>query len=187
MGPIGILCVQRTLNRGRMSGFYTGVGAAISDLIYCLLTGLGMSMITDWIEANVTVLQVLGSVFLIAYAVYMIVHSPVPTVQDTESKADSAREVITGFFFTLSNPLILFLVIPLFARFGFPLPEHRFLGYVFIVAGALLWWTVITYSVDKVRSHFKISSMWLINKIMGGILLLLSLYGLATGLWDYFQ
>lgn len=189
MGPIGILCVQRTLNKGRESGLYTGIGAALSDLIYCLFTGLGMSIVTDWIEANVSILQVLGSVFLIAYAIYMIVHNPVQTVQDTNIKGDLTRDMVTGFFFTLSNPLIVFLVIPLFARFGFPLPEHRFyhiiLGYVFIVAGALLWWTVITYSVDKVRSHFSVNSMWLINKVMGGLLLLLSLYGLGTGIWDY--
>ncbi|MBR6283823.1 MAG: LysE family transporter [Muribaculaceae bacterium] len=189
MGPIGILCVQRTLNKGRESGLYTGIGAALSDLIYCLFTGLGMSIVTDWIEANVSILQVMGSVFLIAYAIYMIVHNPVQTVQDTNIKGDLTRDMVTGFFFTLSNPLIVFLVIPLFARFGFPLPEHRFyhiiLGYVFIVAGALLWWTVITYSVDKVRSHFSVNSMWLINKVMGGLLLLLSLYGLGTGIWDY--
>ena len=68
-----------------------------------------------------------------------------------------------------------------------PMLLAAIIGYIFIVAGALLWWTVITYSVDKVRSHFKISSMWLINRIMGSILLLLSLYGLVTGLWDYFH
>ena len=191
MGPIGILCVQRTLNKGRMSGLYTGVGAALSDLFYCLLTGFGMSIVTDWIEANVSILQVAGSVILIIYAIYMIVHNPVQTVQDINVKGDLTRDMVTGFFFTLSNPLIIFLVIPLFARFGFPLPEHRFyhviIGYIFIVAGALLWWTVITYSVDKVRAHFKPSSMWLINRIMGGLLLLLSLYGLGTGIWDYFQ
>ncbi len=208
MGPIGILCVQRTLNKGRMSGLYTGLGAALSDLFYCLLTGLGMSIITDWIEANVSALQVFGSVILIAYSIYMIVHNPVRTVEENKMKGDLNRvstlptplqkllqwlqgDMVTGFFFTLSNPLIIFLIIPLFARFGFPLPEHRFyhviLGYIFIVAGALLWWAVITYSVDKVRSRFSTGSLWLINRIMGSILLLLSLVGLGTGIWDYFH
>ena len=50
MGPIGVLCIKRTLDRGRWAGFYTGVGAALSDLIYCLLTGLGLSFITDFVE-----------------------------------------------------------------------------------------------------------------------------------------
>ena len=189
MGPIGILCVQRTLNNGRESGWFTGVGAAISDLIYCLLTGLGMSIVTEAIDTNKNLLQILGSVFLIAYAIYMIVHNPVSTLKDTNNKGNRMRDMITGFLFTLSNPLIVFLIIPLFARFGFPLPEHKWyhiiLGFIFIVVGALLWWTIITYTVDKVRSHFNISSMWLINRIMGTLLILLSIYGLATGVWDF--
>lgn len=189
MGPIGILCVQRTLNSGRESGWYTGVGAAISDLFYCLLTGLGMSIVTEAIDTNKNLLQILGSVFLIAYAIYMIVHNPVSTLKDTNNKGTRMRDMITGFLFTLSNPLIVFLIIPLFARFGFPLPEHRWyhiaIGYIFIVVGAMLWWTIITFSIDKVRSHFNINSMWLINRIMGTLLILLSIYGLATGVWDF--
>ena len=191
MGPIGILTVQRTLNKGRVSGWFTGLGAAASDLFYCLLTGLGISFVTDYIEDNVTMLQILGSVILIVYAAYMIFHNPGDDrVKDTNDKDDNTRDAITGFFFTLSNPLILFLIIPLFARFGFPNPEehkwyHIILGYILITGGALLWWTVITYAVDKVRSRFTKGSMWTINRIMGTLLLIISLYGLGTGLMQY--
>ena len=191
MGPIGILTVQRTLNKGRVSGWFTGLGAAASDLFYCLLTGLGISFVTDYIEDNVTMLQILGSVILIVYAAYMILHNPgSDRVSDTNDKDDNTRDAITGFLFTLSNPLILFLIIPLFARFGFPNPEehkwyHIILGYLLIAGGALLWWTVITYAVDKVRSRFTRGSMWTINRIMGTLLLIISLYGLGTGLMQY--
>ena len=191
MGPIGILTVQRTLNKGRVSGWFTGLGATASDLFYCLLTGLGISFVTDYIEDNVTMLQILGSVILIVYAAYMILHNPgSDRVSDTNDKDDNTRDAITGFLFTLSNPLILFLIIPLFARFGFPNPEehkwyHVILGYLLIAGGALLWWTVITYAVDKVRSRFTRGSMWTINRIMGTLLLIISLYGLGTGLMQY--
>ena len=192
MGPIGILCVQRTLNKGRHSGFFTGVGAAASDLFYCLLTGLGISLVIDFIAGHVNILQIVGSIILIVYAIYMIVHNPVSQIKENiDQRDDHWRDMVTGFLFTLSNPLIMFLIIPLFARFGFPLPEHKWyhviLGYAFIVAGALLWWAVITFFVDKVRTHFNIRSMWLINRIIGVIILLLSIYGLATGVWAYLQ
>jgi hypothetical protein len=85
----------------------------------------------------------------------------------------------------------MFLIIPLFARFNFPLPEYRFyhiiLGYGSIVLGALIWWSVITFFVDKVRTHFNIRSMWLINRIIGSIILVLSLYGLVTGTIAFLQ
>jgi len=192
MGPIGILCIQRTLNKGRNSGFFTGVGAAASDLFYCLLVGLGISLVTDFIADHVNILQIIGSAILIVYAVYMIFHNPVSQIKENlDQRDDHWRDMVTGFLFTLSNPLIMFLIVPLFARFGFPLPEYKFyhiiMGYAFIVVGALLWWAVITFFVDKVRTHFNIRSMWLINRIIGSIILLLSFYGLATGIFAYLQ
>ena len=72
MGPIGMLCIQRTLNKGRWPAFYTGIGAAISDIIYCLLVGLGISFITDFIEQNQFALQILGGIVLIAFGVYFL-------------------------------------------------------------------------------------------------------------------
>lgn len=190
MGPIGILCIQRTLNNGRESGFFTGVGAAASDLFYCLLVGLGISLVTDFIADHVNILQVIGSVILIIYATYMIIHNPVSQIKENlDQRDDRVRDMATGFLFTLSNPLIMFLIIPLFARFGFPLPEYKFyhiiLGYASIVLGALIWWAVITFFVNKVRTHFNIRSMWLINRIIGSIILILSLYGLVTGAVAY--
>ena len=192
MGPIGILCIQRTLNKGRNSGLFTGVGAAASDLFYCLLVGLGISLITDFIADHVNILQVIGSIILIVYAIYMIIHNPVSQIKENlDQREDYWRDMVTGFLFTLSNPLIMFLVIPLFARFGFPLPEYKWyhiiLGYASIVLGALIWWAVITFFVNKVRTHFNIRSMWLINRIIGSIILVLSCYGLATGVYAYLQ
>ena len=192
MGPIGILCIQRTLNKGRNSGFFTGVGAAASDLFYCLLVGLGISLVTDFIADHVNLLQIIGSIILIVYAVYMIFHNPVSQIKENiDQRDDYMRDTATGFLFTLSNPLIMFLIIPLFARFSFPLPEYRFyhiiIGYASIVLGALLWWSVITFFVDKVRTHFNIRSMWLTNRIIGSIILILSLYGLVTGTIAYLQ
>ena len=192
MGPIGILCIQRTLNSGRDSGFFTGVGAALSDLFYCLLVGLGISLVTDFIADHVNILQIIGSIILIVYALYMIFHNPVSQIKENiDQRDDRLRDIVTGFLFTLSNPLIMFLIIPLFARFSFPLPEYKFyhiiIGYVSIVLGALLWWSVITFFVNKVRTHFNIRSMWLINRIIGSIIIVLSLYGLATGIYAYLQ
>ena len=139
MGPIGVLCIQRTLSKGRLAGFYTGIGAAISDLIYCLLTGLGISFITDFVETNRNILQVIGSAVLLAYAIFLIKGKKKPNTSDNsakhlgESVTDNPtvkqhthlQDLLTGFFLTFSNPLIVFLIIGLFARFNFLLPEYH--------------------------------------------------------------
>lgn len=192
MGPIGILVIQRTMEKGRKSGLYTGYGAAVSDLFYCLLAGLGLSFVTDFITNHQDLFQIGGSIILIIFALFMIFRSPVKGIKhDDGKKINYTHDAITGFAFTLSNPLIIFLIFPLFARFGFPSSEfefyHYIIGYLFIVVGAVLWWMAITFIVDKLRAKFNINSMWLINKIMGSIILILAVYGLVSGLLAYFH
>ena len=67
MGPVNMLCVQRTLNKGRWSGFITGLGALLSDLIYALITLLGMSLVEDFLKKNELLIQLTGSVVLIFF------------------------------------------------------------------------------------------------------------------------
>lgn len=192
MGPVGMLCIQRTLDKGRRAGFYTGVGAAISDLFYCLLTGFGLSFIEDFLERNQSIIQLVGSVVLIAFGVYLFRSNPSKSLKKPRaSRGSIKRNILTGFLFTFSNPLILFLIIGLFARFNFLMPDMQFyhyvLGYLCIFGGALLWWWLVTAFVDKVRAHFNLRSMWLINKIIGGIILIFALVGIITGILDLIQ
>ena len=162
MGPIGMLVIQRTLNKGRAAAFFTGIGASLSDFIYCLLTGLGLSFVTDFIESNKNVLQIIGSVMLILYAVYLFKANPSRALNKPRKEQPNTywRDFVTGFFFTFSNPLILFFIISLFARFNFMDTEHQFyhyiLGYFSIIVGAIGWWFLITFFVNKVRGHFNV-------------------------------
>ena len=185
MGPVGILCIQRTLDKGRKAGFYTGVGAAISDLIYCLLTGFGLSFIEEFLEKNQNVIQIFGSVVLIGFGIYLFKSNPSKKLRKPSENRVSARlNILNGFLFTVSNPLIIFLIIGLFARFNFLLPEIRFYhyitGFIFILGGALLWWYLVTLFVDKVRAHFNLRSMWLINKIIGSAIMAFGVFGIIT-------
>lgn len=185
MGPVGMLCIQRTLDKGRRAGLYTGIGAALSDLFYCLLTGFGLSFIEEFLERNSNIIQLAGSAVLIAFGVYLFRRNPASNLKKPMSQEISVKKnILGGFLFTFSNPLILFLIIGLFARFNFLLPEFKvyqyLTGFVFIFAGALLWWWLITFAINKVRNHFNIRSMWLINRIIGVIILLFAIVGIVT-------
>lgn len=185
MGPVGILCVQRTLEKGRKAGLYTGVGAAISDLFYCLLTGFGLSFIEEFLEKNQNIIQLLGSVVLIAFGVYLFRSNPSRQLKKpAEQRITPGRNILNGFLFTFSNPLIIFLIIGLFARFNFLLPDIRFyhymIGFLFIFLGALMWWYFVTFFIDKVRAHFNLRSMWLVNKIIGSVIFLFAIVGIIT-------
>ncbi len=187
MGPVGILCIQRTLDKGRRTGFYTGVGAAFSDLFYCLLTGFGLSFIEEFIERNQNVIQLVGSAVLIGFSLYLFKKNPATRLKKPMQQESSPKKnILAGFLFTFSNPLILFLIIGLFARFNFLMPEIRFyhyiIGFLSIFAGAIAWWWLVTYFIDKVRAHFNLRSMWLINRIIGIVILLFAIVGIVTGI-----
>ena len=185
MGPVGMLCIQRTLDKGRRAGFYTGIGAAISDLFYCLLTGFGLSFIEEFLERNSNVIQLIGSAVLIGFGVYLFMKNPASNIKKpSEQQVSAKKNILGGFLFTFSNPLILFLIVGLFARFNFLLPEFKvyqyLTGFAFIFVGAIIWWWLITFAISKVRSHFNIRSMWLINRIIGSIILIFAVVGIIT-------
>lgn len=186
MGPVGILCIQRTLDKGRRSGFFTGIGAAISDLLYCLLTGFCLSFIEDFIQRNRMPIQLVGSAVLIFFGIYLLRKNPVDSLRhraDMDSPS-AGGDILRGFLFTFSNPLILFLIIGLFAQFNFVIEGMKFyhyiLGFIGIIAGAIGWWWVVTYFVNKLRAHFNVRSMWLINRIIGIIILVFAAFGIYS-------
>ncbi|MDE6033315.1 MAG: LysE family transporter, partial [Muribaculaceae bacterium] len=76
MGPIGMLVIQRTLNKGRWPAFFTGIGASVSDMFYCILTGAGIAFITDFINSQQFILQLVGSAVLAVFGVYLFRKNP---------------------------------------------------------------------------------------------------------------
>lgn len=186
MGPIGMLVIQRTLDKGRWPAFFTGIGASISDMFYCILTGAGIAFITDFIEAQQLWLQILGSIAIAIFGVYLFRKNPTRQLRRKDVPVANTywKDIVSGFLLTVSNPLILFFIIGLFARFNFLLPEFRYYhyisGYLSIAAGATAWWFLITFVVNKMRSHFNVRSLYLVNRIIGSILIIFALVGTIT-------
>ncbi len=159
-------------------------------MTYSLLTGLGLSFVTDFILAKQMLLQIVGSVVLIAFAFYLFKKNPTLALKKPDEVTTTYwKDFATGFLFTFANPLILFFIIGLFARFNFLLPEFRYyhyiLGYASIFGGALLWWWLITYFINKARAHFNVRSLWIFNRIISAILLIMALVGLYKGIGGY--
>lgn len=173
MGPVGILCVQRTLNKGRWYGFATGIGAAVSDIFYAGITGLGMTFVMDLVDNPQTrfYLQIGGSLLLLAFGWYTYRTDPTRKMhQSGQQKGTLWYNIWTAFLVTFSNPLIIFLFLAMFAQFAFVLPSHPFemlVGFASIVGGALLWWWGLTWLVDKIRTKFDVYGIRLINQIIG--------------------
>lgn len=187
LGPVGVLCIQRTLNKGRWYGFVTGLGAALSDICYALITGYGMSFMGELILKHQMFLQVVGSIMLLAFGIYTFRSNPVKSLRPTSNNRGSLlHNFVTAFFVTLSNPLIIFLFIGLFARFSFVMPGSplgfQLVGYLAIILGALIWWFSITYFVNKVRTRFNVRGIWILNRIIGVVVVIASVVGIVLAI-----
>ena len=195
MGPVGVLCVQRTLNKGRWYGFITGIGAALSDMIYAAITGYGMSYVMDVLSNQQTrmYLQIVGSIMLLTFGVYTYKSDPTKKIHRSgNGKGTLFHNGMTAFLVTFSNPLIIFLFVACFAKFAFVMPDHPFemlVGFASIVFGALLWWFGLTWLIDKIRGKFDDNGIRLINQVIGSIVVLCSIImflGTVTNLYRFF-
>jgi len=183
MGPIGLLCVQRTLNKGQWYGFFSGVGAACSDLLYAGIVCLGMGIVMDFIAGNQGILQIIASVFMLAFGIYIFRSNPSKQLKKSREQVNSIpQDIISAFLLTLSNPLIIFIYLVLFSRFNFISHTEKLfsmlLGLLSIFIGALSWWFLITFFVGKLRTVINLRGLWLINKIVGTAIIILSIIGL---------
>jgi len=180
MGPVGILCIQRTLNKGRWYGFITGVGAAISDIIYALQD-----------PTNQFVLQISGSVILMLFGVYCFMSDPTKKMRKGgNTKGTLFHNGLTAFLVTFSNPLIIFLFVATFAQFAFIQPSRPVemgIGLASIPIGALIWWYGLTWLVNKIHNIFDMSGILIINKIIGSIVIIFSLIMLIGTVFNLYH
>ncbi len=183
MGPVGVLTVQRTLNKGRWYGFVTGLGAALSDIIYALLTGFGMSFVMELVEKPRTMyfVQLAGAVMLFFFGLSTYKSNPTRAIHPSSNRRGTYfHNALTGFLVTLSNPLIVLLFVALFARFAFIVPSHpveQTMGYLALLFGAVGWWYALTYSINKVRNRFDIRGIVWLNRTIGIVVMAVSLIG----------
>jgi len=187
VGPIALLCIQRTLQKGRWHGFYSGLGAATSDFLYALIAMLGLSFVMNFIQQNEFLIQVIGSTVVMLFGVYIFFQNPASGLKkNEEGKTSYSQEYVTSFLLTLSNPLMIFLFLGLFARFSFltnadSLSEN-ILGMVAVFVGSSSWWFTLTLIASIFHKKFNIRGLWFLNKITGSLIFIIALGGLILTL-----
>lgn len=190
MGPVGMLCVQRTLNDGRKHGLITGLGAVVGDVIFAIITligTLGLGFILYYIEKHHAFLQIAGSIILIIFGYVVFRQNPARNLQKYTTTDHSYGKVfVSSLALTVSNIGVLFLYIALFARFNLVDPCNygkTLMVIPSIAIGALLWWLFITYVVNKLRTIFNPRGLKVFNKIVGVILIVIGVVGFISGIY----
>ena len=187
MGPIGVLCIQRTLNRGKYYGIATGLGATASDLLYAIVTGYGMSFVVDFLQLHKFAIQIAGSILVLAFRFYLSRSNPVRQLSKTsEAKESYMQDFVTSFALTVTNPVIIFLFMALYARFNFIAASTQFgqavIGFSSILVGACIWWFFLTSIVNVFRNKFNVRGLRWVNIITGSIIMIIAVIGVIMTL-----
>jgi len=187
VGPIGMLCIQRTFARGTKYGIATGLGATFSDLLYTIITLFFLSFVLDVIESYRFVIQIIGSLIVGVFGYYIFQTNPISQPKPNEMQKHSLfGDFMSAFGLTFSNPLILFVLITLFARFQFinvnTTLTLTICGITSILVGATIWWTFLTYIVSRFREKLNFRELKIINQITGSIIMIIALVGFVLTL-----
>lgn len=172
VGPIGILCIQRTLDKGRTSGFVSGLGAASADAVYGAIAGFGLIAISSVLINHQTLIRLLGGGFLLYLGVRTLRSEPKQTA-DVESRGGLLSDYGSTFLLTLTNPVTILAFGGIFTSLGVGIGTEDGAAAVLVIGvftGSALWWLVLSGGVCLFAT--RITSTWMrrISQLAGVII-----------------
>ena len=175
VGPIGIMCIRKTLTEGRLRGMVIGLGAATADLFYGTVAAFGLTVISDTLDSQRIWIRLVGGALLLFLGIKTFrAQSADPKLHIVSSGV--LRSYLTTIFLTLTNPLTIFAFIAIFAALG--LEEGlSFISASFLVSGVFivssLWFLLLSSGVTLFRNKLDLVGLRWVNHI-AGILIIIS-------------
>lgn len=175
-GAIGALAVQRTFSYGRKAGLLTGLGSSFADSIYAGVGIFGITLISDFISRNQTVINMLGGCLILFMGIRLLLGKTEP-FREKPKAAEAAKMVFSTFMIGITNPATMFLFLFGFSYFGVSGEEgawQRMLMVCGAFCGTYIWWALIALVVPIVREKAVKFRERYMNKVFGTLLCLLS-------------
>ena len=186
VGPIGVLCIRRSLADGRWVGLATGLGAATADAAYGCIAAFGLTAISGFLVGQKFWLGLIGGVFLCYLGVRTIVSAPAEQATPAQGEGLFSAYLST-LFLTLTNPMTILSFLAVFAGFGFGTSSNYFAAAVLVAGvflGSALWWLVLSGGVGLLRS--RVTSKWMraVNRFSGALIFCFGLYAIGRAWWS---
>jgi threonine/homoserine/homoserine lactone efflux protein len=173
VGPIGVLCIRRTLAQGRIAGLMTGLGAASADAVYGCIAAFGLTFVSSFLISQQGWLRLIGGVFLCYLGIKTLLAKP---AERAAPNGDGGLGRIYGstFLLTMTNPMTILSFVAIFAGLGLSSGGGDYLSAILMVAGVFLgsalWWLVLSGGVGLLRNRFPASGLTWVNRISGAVL-----------------
>jgi threonine/homoserine/homoserine lactone efflux protein len=185
VGPMSILCIQRTLNKGQLYGLVSGLGIATADGVYGSIAAFGLTLITNFLIHEQIWIRLVGGLFLMYLGVKTILSKPSERAAAVHMKTNSYLGAYAStFLLTLTNPLTILSFAAIFAGIGVGSASKSLLSATAVVlgvfSGSTIWWIILTSGISLLRK--KMHSQWLlwINRISGIIITLFGIVALLS-------
>ncbi len=182
LGPIGVLIIQKTIQKGRLAGFISGLGAAVADMLYATAAAFGLGMVLSFIKTQEFYLQLVGSIFLVYVGLRIYLTNPIKQIRGTNKagKKGMLGDFISIFFLTASNPIAVFVFVAVFAGasiFGSnPTLKIELFLILGVLLGGALWWYTLSTIINVFRKKFRLKQLFWINKTSGIIIAVLGFF-----------
>jgi threonine/homoserine/homoserine lactone efflux protein len=177
VGPISLICIQRTVTEGRLHGIFSGIGVATADSFYAAVTFLGLTVISGLIIAQQYLFRFLAGVVLILIGIRVFLSIPSAISAKTEHET-YLKDYLSMVALAIANPLTLVFFLVILPGYGVVIQGTSFLFAAEFVAGVFfgstVWWVVLCGSIGSVRSCLSTANLALINRVSG---LLISCFG----------
>ena len=175
VGPIGILCIRKTLTEGKLRGMVIGLGAATADLFYASVAAFGLTFISDTLISQRFWMRLVGGALLLFLGIRIFRAVPKDPKISIEN-GGILRSYLTTVFLTLTNPLTIFAFLAVFAALGLD-SELKLFSATVLVAGVLigscLWFFILSSGTILFRNKLDLDGLKWVNKI-AGILIIIS-------------
>ena len=187
LGPVGALCIQRTISKGYRAGLLCGLGSACADFLFALIAGFGISVVINWLLKVRKWIQICGSFIFMAMAYKVFDTNPAIQVRrNRHKKRRPLEDLIATFFLTLSNPTPVFVLMAAFAAFIVREDVNHLnimLSIVGVFIGSLSWWICLMSVVNLFRSKIRLRHLLWINKITGVVVFVFAIILLIQAFW----
>jgi len=183
VGPIGILCIQRTVSSGHVQGLVTGLGAATADAIYGCIAAFGLTFISNFMVAQSVWFRIIGGVFLCYLGLRTFFRKPQPQAVSVANSTNFSAYATT-FFLTLTNPMTILFFAGIFAGLGIVSKSVHYPSAALMVMGVFTgsgtWWLLLSGATGILRNKISEAKLAWVNKISGLVILAFGVAAVST-------
>lgn len=185
LGPIGIILINRTIKRGMLSGFFSGLGLATADTLLALLAGVGFTVIISFIKEERFIISIIAGLIIIGVGLKVFLSNPVKDIRNREKTDKSLwRDYYSVFVLSISNPYTIFIYVAFFSGIQINGNVRPELVPFFLVPGVLIgtigWWFFLSYFVSRFKKKIRLRLIVRLTKIAGIIILIIGIIVLLS-------